>query len=582
MHRPFKQLLALAFCALAMSDASAFGLFTVGNDASCTFNTLQQAIDAATDPEGNSIFIARDGTYSSQHVLVNGRNINFLGGLETCDGTVYGAPIPITGTSGHSVFEIEGNSHVYMSLLDISSADLNGSQRGGGVFFGGSGSLELSGCDIHDNRAGYGGGIDMSPTATSTLTLLSTSIRLNTASGQGGGIRLEGPATLIADASNFITTNAATGVDDVGYGGGIELVGPAAAYVTASVNNNTAIYGGGIAALAAGGSPVSVYLYNQGALYANSATSNGGGIYLKSSNASAVATLCADNFAIDNNQAASGAALFADNDGGQGATVLMNYGCIPETAPIPPVACATGNLCNEIAENMATAADGSVILLQSNGSMVVNRVAMRRNQAQNLLVFVADQSPINGVGDYLQMHESLLVDNTMTGNLIAGSGGAAGTGMVVDTTTIANNHFSDLYYVIAAQTNFLEVTDSIIDQPSQPSLAFFGDSGNLTTRYVLTNDTIPFSGGTGIVDGVPTYVDAANGDYHQARTSLGVDFAPALNGSDLDANPRTVDLDDVPNLFGPADVGAYEIQTQLPPSACAVADTIFCNGFDGT
>jgi len=306
MPRRFHLLLALA---LGVSNASAFGLFTVGGDASCTFTNLQDAIDAATDPEGNSIFITRSGAYSGQHVTVNGRSINFLRGLDTCDGTVYGAPVAITGTTGHSVFEIEGNSQVFISLLDISGADLNGSQRGGGIYFGGSGSLEIFGSDIHDNRAGYGGGIDMSPSATSTLTLLSTTIRLNTASGQGGGIRLEGPSTLVADSSNFITTNAATGVDDVGYGGGIELVGPARAYVTASVNNNTATYGGGIAALAAGGSPVSVYLYNQGALYGNVATSNGGGIYLKSSNQSADAALCADNFAIDNNQAADGAAI---------------------------------------------------------------------------------------------------------------------------------------------------------------------------------------------------------------------------------------------------------------------------------
>jgi hypothetical protein len=34
-------------------------------------------------------------------------------------------------------------------------------------------------------------------------------------------------------------------------------------------------------------------------------------------------------------------------------------------------------------------------------------------------------------------------------------------------------------------------------------------------------------------------------------------------------------LTDVPNTFGPLDLGAYEIQL-----GCARADTVFCNGFD--
>jgi len=259
----------------------------------------------------------------------------------------------------------------------------------------------------------------------------------------------------------------------------------------------------------------------------------------------------------------------------------MNYGCVPDAAPIAPVTCATGILCNELAENVATAAGGAVVRLGSDSSTVVNRVAMRRNQAQNLIAFVADQSPISGTDDYLEIHESLLADNTTSGSLVEATGGASGTRMIVDTTTIANNHFADLSPVIDAHTNFLDVTNSIVDQPTQPSMTFAGEAGDLSARYVLTNDANPFTGGTGIVEGAPAYVDAANGDYHQTRTSPGVDFAPAPNGSDLDANPRTVDLGDVPNQFGPVDVGAYEIQTQLP-GACAVADTIFCNGFDGT
>jgi hypothetical protein len=80
------------------------------------------------------------------------------------------------------------------------------------------------------------------------------------------------------------------------------------------------------------------------------------------------------------------------------------------------------------------------------------------------------------------------------------------------------------------------------------------------------------------VQGEPTFVDAANGDYHLKYGSLGIDFAPAGTGSDLDRQPRAVDMLLVNDLFGPMDIGAYELQ-RAPP--CIAGDTIFCNGFEG-
>jgi hypothetical protein len=155
-------------------------------------------------------------------------------------------------------------------------------------------------------------------------------------------------------------------------------------------------------------------------------------------------------------------------------------------------------------------------------------------------------------------------------------GSAAQTQVTVDTCTITNNSMPQNDYVLGVETNFAEVTNSIVHQPLQPSLLFTGPAGDLTAAYLLTNDTIPFTGHAGIVDGAPLFVDAANGDYHQARNSPGVDFAPANDGMDLDGNPRTLDLFDVSDHWGPMDVGAYEIQIQ----GCAGADTIFCNGFE--
>jgi hypothetical protein len=106
----------------------------------------------------------------------------------------------------------------------------------------------------------------------------------------------------------------------------------------------------------------------------------------------------------------------------------------------------------------------------------------------------------------------------------------------------------------------------------------------LTAGYVLTNNASTLAGGTFIVDGEPAFVDRAGGDYHLQRTSFGVDVAPGDAGVnmdlDLDGNPRTVNLIDMPDGDGPMDIGAYEIQNQI--ASCAVGDTVFCNGFDAT
>lgn len=67
--------------------------------------------------------------------------------------------------------------------------------------------------------------------------------------------------------------------------------------------------------------------------------------------------------------------------------------------------------------------------------------------------------------------------------------------------------------------------------------------------------------------------DAAHGDYHLARHSLAVDFAPAggFSSLDLDRKPRDVDQPDVPDRFGLRDVGACE--------NAPLADLVFADGF---
>jgi hypothetical protein len=590
--------LGLVACLLGMSHAFAFALYTVGDDAACSFDDLQQAIDASTDPEGNSVLVAQDLTYSDQHLVITDRNINILGGLATCDANEYIGQTTINGTSGHSVFEIEGNSHVYVANLIITGAAVDSSNSGGGIYFGGQGSLELTNTSITNNEAGYGGGIDVSPSGgPATLTLDDATVILsNTASVSGGGIRIEGDTRLyVLRPQTLIGFNHALG----GYGGGLEVLGPARADIGspgynsgAVIQFNDAQYGGGIAAISTDsevnaivrlfttdpGNPVQVA--------DNVASATGGGVYLRPlrSLSDGLATLCAYDFRIHDNVAQEGAAIYADEDGNaaigfEGGDVFFNTAptaCVTPEAPpaLGAVACGSGVSCSDINGNVAadingTPTAGSTILLQSAATLNGDRFSMRGNQGAHAIRALNDDD-LNTA--YLE--NCLLVDNALTAELLLTDADSG----IVDITgcTFAHNQIG-APYVMLARGHF-ELSNSIVDEPGRATIDFAG-GGPLFTDYVLSNDTTTLVAGDGIIQGEPDFVDVTSGDYHLQLDSLGVDFAPSRDGRDLDRQTRTVDLPGVPNTYGPLDLGAYEIQVDTVLS-CANADTIFCNGFD--
>jgi hypothetical protein len=577
-HRHVALFALMAGIALAQS-ALAFNVYTVGGDGSCGYAFIQDAIDAAANNPGEDyVFIASNRTYADQHLVITGQDVDIVGGFPDC--TQLGDPglvqTTIGGTSGHSVIEVEGTSHAYFSNLVITGAVMDDSHHGGGIYFGGAGALTLRYSWVFDNQAGYGGGIAVNPSGPTTLNLLGSVVSGNTALVSGGGIQIEGATTFNASPidgyANYIAQNAAQSQD----GGGIKVIGPAIANIASSVIDlNSANSGGGISAISTSQGPARVNLYTTNAaipivLYGNTAQQDGGGMFLLSKG-DRLAELCAWDFAIDSNNAPYGGAIMAATDGdGSGSLAFLNSdGC---NRPADAVACTQGTACNEINDNLSDAGEPSgAVHIGSAGTLSASRIAMRRNQGDALIRFDADATPNNG-GDYVQLHDCLLVDNLLADGVLIAEGGAQGTQVILDACTLTDNPMGTYAWVITADTNFAEVTDSIIFEPGHES-HFFGPAGDLTASYILSNDTETFSGHVGVVQGSPRFVDETNGDFHQMRDSPGVDFAPAGNGVDLDGNPRTLDLIDVTNHWGPRDLGAYEIQVQGN-------DVIFRNGFE--
>ena len=597
-----------------------------GSDQLCTDDTIQSAIDFIKNAAyacPATIYVTREHTYTSQHLTLNnvGTPLTIVGtgdqvhcgstDVQICDPDI-GCPPPPTAplvtidgsaSNNFSVLSITGYNNITLRYLTIKGAAATGD--GGGIHFDGTGFLTIDTSTISLNEAGYGGGINFKANGgAATLTLAANALVLNnTADTSGGGIRIEGQAHLFAlQPQTLIAFNHALG----GYGGGVEVVAPAVADIGspgynggAVIQFNDAQYGGGIAVAGygQGGDYHSIALarlftvdpVHPVQVTNNSASHTGGGIWLKpQAYLGPRAELCANDFRIDDNIAAEGSAIYSDSDYNldipDGGEVYLNLAyddpdCSEDPANPDPVsghgavACASGVACNTLDRNIAeddmnVATDGSVILVQDSGSLRLNRTALRNNQGGHAIRLFGTGEPYADT-----IFNCLLAENAASAELIRIEHEDNVSGLVsISGCTIANNDIGGATVVNSAHA--LTFTKSIVAEPDVPTLAYTDNPDYLTVQYVLSNDVSTLPASIGVLQGAPTFVDAAGSDYHLQNSSIGIDYAPASGGIDLDGVPRSTDLPQVPDNYGTRDLGAYERQY-----FCGM-DTIFCSGFD--
>jgi predicted outer membrane repeat protein len=588
-------------------------VFSVGNkaaDATCNYGSIQQAIDAATCAAGTKIILNSSGDYTNQHLTITNKNISLIGRADTpkCNtlqaacGTLIPCPqAPLRTISGN--IKVRGASNVTIQYLDITQghgvADSNGTTYGGGIDYAATGELHLYTTTVDYNTAYNGGGIRFQGYGGPADLYLHqhTQVDYNTATngGSGGGIRVEGDATLHADEPD-ITIHDNTAADK---GGGIAVIGPASAHIGSSggfflgrlgvVYNNSAHNGGGIAVIAQSTGSAEVDLLatdpaNPVLVQNNYAyQGNGGGVYLVpyiyTEAGGAVPTnpavLHMEGAHIDGNAANEGAGIYADVNSVfayvayayAGGWVNMYSGS----------SCATGQECNSVSNNRAVTLDshgneistaGSAILIQTNGIFAAQQLAMRGNQGAHA-IRVAD-----GLNSPLALDTCLFAGNIVSAELITLASASAS----INQCTIANNtNIAEGYVLVRANAN-LTLTNSIFAQGSQQSVLDTNTGATMNLDYVMAQETASLLalGGTHIIQADPAFVDPGHGDYHLGPYSPAIDVAPPVTGDDRDLEnlPRDHDLANVPNINGDRDLGAYERQFE-----CA-ADTIFCNGFE--
>lgn len=599
-------------------------------DTKCTDNTVQDAICNVRCPN-TTIYITQEHAYAAQHLFIQDKSLSLVGtSLNTCSlGGTAGAAVPdasgaptapvITlsgaGHSGDSVVSIHGDSTVTLQYLTITAGASDRDQYGGGIYFGGTGSLTLDTTNVTQNFAGYGGGINViAEGGDATLTLRRAEILFNTAQYNGGGIRIEGPTHLyMLDAGSTIAFNQTIGPDATdpngGHGGGIVVFGPAIADIASPVAllSNSASYGGGIAILATSSGDAVARLFSTSStasvtLSSNTASLEGGAIYVQSAAGGNADTgvLCAQDFRIDANSAPQGPAIYSDYDEHLGITggsiVSLNSAITRDclASPLPAsqgaVACAPGTACNDISDNTAVDAqgdptNGSILYLNQPTFFFINRFAMHGNTAGQLI------SVLNSDSEFSDnpLASCLFADNHTQHELVHEESAR----MAIQNCTFANNTI-DNGYVFFADHGFT-LNDSVIYQPGRSTLDYLDDGCTdceITTNIISTEIATFLSGPELdiVQSNDPLFVDAVNAnadkrDYHLVAyvqngivtASPAIDFAAPLGNIDqttnidLDGNPRDLDVPNAGSAALVRDLGAYEAQPIL--------DRIFADGF---
>ena len=588
---------ALVLLVVAAAEPAWSDLYTVGVGAGCTHATVQAAVDAAVQTaETDTILVARNTTYNAQAISIENQSLTVIGGVATCTNFLPDGRTTLSGAGGAAapVISIRGSGNVSISRINLTGGDnpdpLNG---GGGLFFHGSGVVRLDDMNIINNQGGHGGGLYARGTSSAAELIVGANVLIsnNTASINGGGIAAREIQLTMTSPESAVFLNTALG-DDTGAdlfggdGGGIHCMDCQARIATATplgtIFLNTAYGKGGGLAVVGEERDARAVLYTSIAtrplvIYGNQAGERGGGVYVQSDFEGLPppefnnGQVHAWHIIIRGNTAPAGAAVFLkghDDFNGE-STSEFELGFVPG----PGVLCAAENgPCNRITGNVAQDLQG----VPSNGAILEDATAATRFRLFHVLI---DEN----VGRSVLRQSSrrwpsiiqrcLLTRNTVSEELIQHVDEATVT---IDHCTIAGNEIGGAHVIRAGDD--IRIGHSIIWQPGKKAL-LDGSGGQTTVANLLVND----------IDGLPPQVDissttnpgfmsAATGDYHLRPDSIAVDFAqyafdPSLDiPYDLDWGPREVDLPEVPNEFGPRDLGAYEMP--------AIPDLIFKDGFE--
>lgn len=510
----------------------------VGADSGCDTTSLAVALaQARANPGADTIRIATNQSYVNQDLFVDS-DVTLRGGYANCDASATSGRTGIAGNNAWAAVTIwtDNASGIAVRLegLDIRNGGASGDVGDfGGISVGGRARATLADLRIHDNVGIFGGGISVNGTNAIVTAERAVEIDNNRAS-LGGGIAVSG-GTLRLNPY---------GVD---------------------VHDNRAGAGGGLfidAGLASVGGDPDLALSADGLLIRNNtATGNGGGVYVRSANGK----LLAESTVIrDNTAGVEGGGAYA-SDGGYVQFVRYSMG--------PQRPCSAERECLRFSGN--TAPRGGALALASGASAALFHTLIRDN--------TSDDGPaisVRGQNTEARLTGSVVVRNRCTGSnaMCAPMRTTAGK-LRFSYTTIADNtagsSIPSPLFADSADSETLtryEFYSTLISGHTQ----LYTQNGAAATSHA--GDCLIMSAGqigNGFTrsDIAPIdFADAARGNYRLRAGTAAIDYCSAgpvpTEDPDIDGTVRGLESPGNANDFGAFDVGAYEYER------------IFASGFE--
>jgi predicted outer membrane repeat protein len=511
-------------------------------------------------------------------VITNGQFLSNTASL--FGGGLYAAgPVTLSGGSfqNNRATTFNGGAINVEQTLDLNAVTFTRNQAGfsGGAIETGLSLITVTNSTFTFNQANTfsGGAID----ATGPATIQASTFNTNTAQSTGGAVSVSGPAIVLgsqfnANRVNGINCGQPTGCsqgDGGAIGAGDKLIVSAASFVS----NTARLTGGGIFAanaltitnglldknVAQGGHGGALITFGSlivtgSQVLSNTAlgaTSDGGGAYVNSGVLHAENTTFAGNVA-----GRDGGGVFAPGGGilTRDAFVNNKAGRFAGAGRL-----IGGTITGDQYLGNRSASEGGA--LRTSGDVTITHA-----------VFQANISNLSGAIVHDQSGTLLLVDDLFARNTVTSTSGAAvlrvfDMNLRVINTTMADST-ANPRPAISAFRSSVGVTNTLF--ANHLNSVGIDISSTLTFDYNLFfNVPVPVSGidGGHNVIGDPSFVDAANGNFHLQPGSSAIDSGldsavPLFISTDLDGLPRLIDNPGVGSVGRTVDIGAYELPLQ--------------------
>ncbi len=514
----------------AIEEAGINNPVTVGNEPSCDYSVIQEAINSGAD----QVRIAEKGSPYYENLVITDRTVALKGNYANCDDASNDiesdVKAVIDGGQSGSVLWVESES-LDMQYNSISHLVIQNGQsfHGGGMYVESQSTLFVSLDDVQvqfNTAQSQGSAIYVTSTPgdqyLAHLYLKDSVIDSNT-----GDVAITGgyERTILIDGETVISSNIGRGVSSTLYGR-LTIFSPV------TISNNQKDGDGGGLLLNDRSDLYGQRMCEQGYCFGsnsqpirvtdNTATGNGGGVYVTHLRN----YLNIHHVEFKNNSASIGGAFFIGSNNIGGFVTIDASHFEGNRADIGLVGAVIGSDNQDYDAHYVTVENSTMVKNGANGVEYLD----------NYLFYLSTRSN-------LSVTYSTIADNHVEGNLILANNGNTGVGT--------------------------SVLVSIIDEPNE---LFYGTPGS--TFYaeclLLENDNnLPAA--SKIMVGDPAFADAAIGNYHLTIDSPAVDFCDfiAYGATDKEGIQRGYDYTSIDDQYGPYDLGAYEL-----------SDVIFENGFE--